>query len=101
MSQTYELVLPAEFDARGEYEAEQRGLLDHVKVRLAGGATYSLCFFTPSRIEVELNLIRDAGEPCMADPGMVVVPSVTRDEMSKAVQFLGAAGYFERLRPDA
>lgn len=101
MSQTCELVFPAEFDARAEYEAEQRGLLDYVKVRLAGETIYSVCFFTPARIAVELGLLREAGEPCMADPGMIVVPSVTRNEMSKAVQYLSASGYFGRLLPDA
>lgn len=101
MSDTFELLLPPEFDARAEYEAQQRGLLDYVKVRSAEGPTYSVCFFTPSRIAVELSLVREAGEPCMADPGMIIVPSVTRDEMNTAVKYLWASGYFARLRPDA
>lgn len=100
MTRTYQIVLPAEFDARAEYEAEQRGLLDYVKVRFEAGATYSVCFFTPSRIAVGLDFIREGGEACMADPGMIVVPTVTRGEMEKAVQYLTSSNYFRRLLPD-
>jgi hypothetical protein len=101
MSKTFKLILPAEFDERAEYEAEQRGLLDHVKVRLPDGHEYSICFFTPSRIAVELDLIRQAGEACFAEPGLVVIPAITRGEIDNAVGFLAEAGYFERLRPDS
>lgn len=100
MKQAYELVLPADFDARAEYEEEQRGLLDYVKVSFTGGSTYSVCFFTPSRIAVELEAVRQAGEACVAEPGLVIVPAITRSEMEKAVDFLASVGYFvfEALR---
>ena len=101
MSNAFELILPADFDERAEYEAEQRGLLDYVKVHLADGQTYSICFFTPSRVAVELDLIRQAGEACFAESGLIVIPAITRSEMENAVRFLAAAGYFERLRPDS
>jgi hypothetical protein len=100
MSKQFELILPADFDARAEYEAEQRGLLDYVKVRLADGRTYSICFFTPSRIAVELELIRQAGEACFAEPGLIVIHAIVRGEMENAVGFLIAAGHFERLQSD-
>jgi hypothetical protein len=97
----YEVVFPAELDARAEYEAEQRGLLDYVRVRFWEGFTYSVCFFTPARIDVELRLIREAGEVCVAEPGMIVVPAVTRNDVEEAVKYLVSTGYFDRLRPDA
>lgn len=100
MNQTCELLLPADFDARAEYEAEQRGLLDYVKIRFTDGSTYSVCFFTPSRIAVELDAVRQAGEACVADPGLIIVPAITRSELEKAVNFLASVGYFGRLRPD-
>lgn len=100
MLREIELIFPDEFDSRGEYEAEQRGLLDNVKLRLDRAHLYRLCFFTPSRISVELNLINQAGEPCMAEPGMIVVAAVTRSDMRDAVEFLAQSRYFERLMPE-
>lgn len=100
MGYTCDLILPANFDARAEYEAEQRGLLDQVKVRLSDGSIYSVCFFTPSRIAVELDLIRQAGEACFAEPGLIVITSITRSQMEEAVVFLASTGHFERVLPD-
>lgn len=101
MSQEYELLLPQDFDDRAEYEAEQRGLLDYVKVRFREGPTYSISFFTPSRLAVELETVKQVGEVCIAEPGLMIVPVVTRSEMEKAVNFLVLAGHFQRLRSDA
>jgi len=100
INHTVELILPVDFDARGEYEAEQRGLLDYAKVRVVDGTIYSVCFFTPSRIAVELSLIRQAGEACFAIPGLIVISLITRSEMEGAVKYLASTGYFERMLPD-
>jgi hypothetical protein len=97
MDETFKLILPQDFDARAEVEAEQRGLLDYAMVHFASGQTYSICFFTPSRIAVELTLIREAGEACFAEPGLIVIPVITRNEMEKAVRFLASSGYFSNL----
>lgn len=101
MSNAFELIFPADFDKRAEWEAEQRGLLDYVKLRLDNGLAYGICFFTPSRIAVELDLIGRAGEPCFAEPGLIVVPAVTRSVMEAAVAVLATTGYFDRLPPEA
>jgi len=95
----YKLIFPKDFDERAEYEAEERGLLDYVKVQLGNQYTYDVCFFTPARILVELDLIRQAGEDCFAEPGLIVIPAITRPEMEKAVAFLAKSGYFKRLQP--
>ncbi len=101
MSQpTADIIFPPDYDERGEWEAEQRGLLDNVKVRLNGRKTYNLCFFTPERITLEAAQDLKAGEPCLAYPGLVFVPSVTRNAIRAAVTKLTSTGYFERLVPD-
>jgi hypothetical protein len=98
--ETLELIFPPDFDDRAEYEAEQRGLLDYVKVRLGKTHTYNLCFFVPWRIEIELKLRRDAGEQCFAEPGLVVIPSITRVEIQNAVAALASVNYFDNLLPE-
>jgi hypothetical protein len=37
--------------------------------------------------------------PYVAEPGLVVVPTVTRAAMSQAVEQLASTGYFAHLRP--
>lgn len=99
MNRTYEIVFPSKFDARAEWEAEERGLLDCVNIRIDGRLSYSACFFTPNRLAVELKLAVEAGETCVAQPGLVVIPIITAAAIREAVDFLVHSGYFEQIRP--
>jgi hypothetical protein len=97
---TIELIFTEDFDERGEWEAEQRGLLDNVKVRLEGATIYNLCFFTPQRLGIEFALLEKAGEPWLAYPGLILIPAVTRSAMQKAVSALAETDFFDHLVAD-
>jgi len=97
---TTKLIFTSDFDDRGEWEAEQRGLLDNVKVLLDGKTTYSLCFFTPHRIGLEFALSEKTGTPWLAYPGLILVPVVTREAMQRAVSELAKTDYFDHLNPE-
>jgi hypothetical protein len=94
-----ELLLGPDFDARDEWEAEQRGLLDNVRVRLNNGEVYTVQFFTPERLafETKTNL-----EYSMHDGynGLVLVKIVTRAAMQQAVEALADTDFFWQLKPE-
>ncbi len=98
-AETVELVFPPDFDARAEWEAEQRGLLDNVVAQVGPSKSYNLCFFTPDRLAVEFKLLTQSGESCLAYPGLVVVSEVTRPAMHAAVAALLKDNYFQQLTP--
>ena len=93
---SFELIYPEDFDARAELEAQERGLLDYVRVRLQCGLIYDLCFFTPERLAREFELIHEVGEICIADPSLIVVQAITRADMERAVCALVSTSYFNR-----
>jgi hypothetical protein len=94
-----EILFDNDFDARGEWEAKQRGLLDNVRVRLSNEKIYTVRFFTPDRLALETKLsLRDS----MHDSynGLILVREVTRSAMQIAVDALAETNFFQDLMPD-
>jgi hypothetical protein len=88
-----------EFDERAAFEAEQRGLCDCVVAELEDGRRYRVSFFTPARLGVELGLLERNKEPCIGEPGLIVISQVTAENMTRAVKFLHDQRFFDRLMP--
>lgn len=93
------LIFPREFDELEEYDAASRGCLSHVLVEQQDGRTYTVEFYDSTRLAQELEYEVSAGRMCVAEPGMIVVPEVTQDNMLTAVRALTSEGYFEHLIP--
>ncbi len=87
------------FDERAELEMSDRGYLSHVVVELDDGSRYPVFFFEPTRLRQELEIDVKSGRPYLAEPGMIVVPEVTRAAIQAAVERLAQEGYFQRLLP--
>jgi hypothetical protein len=90
---------PDWFDERVEWEAESKGSLQGVTVELADGARYPVFFYDPVRLQQDLEADTSQGRPYAAEPGMIVVPQVTRAAIAEAVGQLVRGGFFNHLRP--
>lgn len=94
-----DLQFPNGWDERIEFEAEARGYYDNVVVKLDNGGSYKLCFYDPVRIAQDLGRSQEFGEVCIAEPGLVVVPTVNLQSIKDAVSQLHERGYFKSILP--
>lgn len=91
------LVFACDFDERTAWEVEQKGWFDAAIARLPNGLEVSLSFRDPVRLQQDLEAEVSAGRSCVAEPALIVIPRVTRENMEAAVVELYRDGYFERL----
>jgi hypothetical protein len=96
---SFTIHFPEGFDDRAEWEAESRGWLQGVTIELADGARYPALFYDPVRLSQDLDAEASLGRPYLAEPGMIVLPQVTRAAMTEAVRQLVESGFFNHLRP--
>lgn len=87
------------FDAREAAEARDRGYRSHVWVEFASGERFPVIFYDPTRLQQDLDDEIKQGSPFIAEPGLIVLPEVTRENMEKAVFALVDEGFFDALRP--
>jgi hypothetical protein len=86
-----------DFDEMTAWEAEQKGWFECGVVTLPGGLRIPVSFWDPVRLAQDLQEGLKAGRVCLAEPALIVVPSVTREYMERAVGELFRSGYFDRL----
>lgn len=91
------LVFGCDFDAQTAYEVELKGWFEAVVVRLPSGLEVPLSFRDPTRLVQDLETELAAGRTCVAEPVMIVIPKVTRDNMNAAVMQIYHEGFFDRL----
>lgn len=89
------LLFSDKFGAREEYEAEARGYLSHVFVKLPSGAKVSVVFYDIVRLQQDLEEEAKLGRPFIADPGMILLENVTIPNMQAAVSKLFLEGFFD------
>ena len=92
------LVFLHPFDELAAHEARDRGYLSYVSVELEDGSRYPVVFYDPVRLRQDLEEVTKLGHPCVADPGMIVIPEVTMEHMSKAIAILAEEGFFSDLQ---
>jgi hypothetical protein len=90
---------PEEFDERAEWEMPMRGCLSYSLIELPDGRRFTLDFYDPVRLRQELEMGRQHGYPCIAEPGLIVVPEVTREWILRALDHLIGQGYFDTQKP--
>lgn len=96
---TFTFHFPEEFDDRAEYEMALKGHLGYSEVELPGGSRYPVFFFDPIRLRQELESVTRQGRSVVAEPGMVVIPEVTRENILRAVEELVRERFFDHLKP--
>lgn len=82
---SYQIFFPNWYDERGEWEAREKGWLQGVEIRFANGNARPLFFYDPVRLAQDLDAETGLGRPYISQPGMVVIPEVTRDAILVAV----------------
>jgi hypothetical protein len=95
----YAVLFPPWFDEQAELEMPARGYLQDVDVRFDEGANYRLYFTDPVRVRQDAERTFETGGIVLAEPGLVVIPEVTRGNILAAVEQLFADKFFEHLRP--
>ena len=68
-------------------------------VELADGTRYPVFFYDPVRLRQDLDADASQGRPYAAEPGMIVLPAVTRAAIRQAVEQLVEDGFFRHLKP--
>jgi hypothetical protein len=76
------------------FEAEAKGWGYHAEVQLSNGDRVRVAFCDPFVLTQDL----ERGEPCVAIPGMIVVPKVTLEHKRRAVRLLSEGDFFYELQ---
>ena len=85
-------------DERSKDEMTDRGYVSNVYVETERGR-YPVYFSDPTRLRQDLESEAQWGRPYFAEPGLIVVPEVTVEAMTKAIEALHGDGYFDHLQP--
>lgn len=89
------------FDEREAYEAEARGFLAYAAVQMPSGAVIPIVFWDAVRLQQDLEEEVASGRPFIAEPGMIVLESVTLSNMEQAVRKLFEQGFFDCFQPQS
>lgn len=90
---------PPDFDERAEWEMSSKGYLTGGEVELTDGRRYPVTFYDPVRIAQDVEASGSYGVPMLAEPGLVVVPEVTREAIERTIPELIALRFFDHLAP--
>lgn len=94
MAELPKLTFREGWDLRDEVETPMKGYRSDGVVLAANGKKYPVYFIDPVRLQQELEAEIEAGTPFWAEPGLIVVPEVTREAMENAIKKLWHRGYF-------
>ncbi len=87
------------FDERAQLEAHSRGYLSNVKVQQPDGSVYPVFFYDCIRLAQDLEYEVSVGRICLAEVGMIIVPEITLENMTLAVNRLTEIGFFSSFKP--
>lgn len=93
------LIFEGGFDECDQIEAKDSGYRSHVQVLLNDGNLYPLVFYTCYTLSEFLAGDIKRGDKFIAEPGMVVIPEITLENMQDAVNKLEKQGFFNHLVP--
>jgi hypothetical protein len=86
-----------DFDERAAWEVELKGLFESAVAVLPNGLEIPLSFWDPVRLSQGISDAVKLGRVCFAEPGLVIIPKVTRENMERAIEELAADKFFDRL----
>ena len=93
------VILPEGFDDRREYETPFRGYLGPIFVEAENGCRYPIFFVDTVRMQQELTVRVNNGEPYYTEPGLVVLPEVTVQAIRDCLPLLWKDHFFDHLKP--
>jgi hypothetical protein len=93
------IIFPEGFNEQNLFELPSKGWVN-IKVLLSDNISYSIFFIDPIRLQQDLDDILRSGEPCFAEPGLVILPEVTDDTIRASIQFLWRTNFFTNLKPE-
>jgi hypothetical protein len=87
-------------DERSKEEMTPRDYVSHVCVVTKADQYYPVFFYDPVCLSQDLEESMKHGlYPFVAEPGLIVIPEVTLEAMTTAVEILYRDGYFDHLLP--
>ena len=92
------LSFACEMDDNTAWDIEQKGWCEIADAHLPDGSVVRLSFWDPSRLAQSLEDELKSGKTCFTEPAMIVVPTVSIENMKTAVEELYESGYFDQLR---
>lgn len=93
------VVYPDGFDEIVSEEMLVKGWIGPVEVWLDDTTGYHIYFTDIDCAKHDLTYAVKQGHPCFTEPGLVILPSVTVEQVNKTVVYLQADGYFKHLMP--
>jgi hypothetical protein len=90
---------PPDFDEQAEYEMTPKGYLCGGEVELADGRRFPVTFFDPVRLAQDLEEMARHGPAALIEPGLVVIPEVTREGILSTLPELVSQQFFDHIRP--
>lgn len=96
---TGQLHFPPDFDEVAESEMTPKGYLVGGVVELPDGRRFAVTFYDPVRAAQDVEASGEYGVPVLAEPGLILIPEVTRDFISRAIPELVRQGFFDHLKP--
>jgi len=90
------VIFREEFDELTAFEVESKGWYSGITVELENKNTYQLFFYDPIRLHQDLEA---DSKPYISEPGLVVVPRITVENINMAVKGLYNEGFFNYLQP--
>lgn len=87
---------PIEWNEFDHFERPAKGWLSDVVVTLDDGSIHSLNFYDPCRLQQEHDDQIRSGKFGVIEKGLMIVPSVTKENIERAVMQAIKEGYFVR-----
>lgn len=94
---TATLFFSIELDDRAVWEIELKGWFEGASAKLSTGRDIPLSFWDPIRLQQEVTAAFASGKHCFTEPMLVILPSVTPQNMKQAIEELSKQGFFDRL----
>jgi hypothetical protein len=94
-----QLTLHKGFGERDTFEIRQKGWFN-ASVKTKDGIRYTISFFDPVRLRQEMEDNARNGEPCLAEPNLIIVPEVTVETIQNSIRFLWEKGFFQYFAPE-
>ncbi len=87
------------WDDKDDEETSMKGYRSDGIVQCSEGEMYPVYFIDPIRLQQDLEAEEELGSAFLAEPGLIILPEVTREAMENVVRQLWEQGYFDSLKP--
>jgi hypothetical protein len=99
MTRIFDIVVAGTSDDPELWDINARGYCTHVMVRTSERKCFRLDFYEPCRLAQDIDVQVTQMKDFLAEPEVVVIPDVNREEIVRAVTCLAKTDYFEKRVP--